>query len=84
VANIILCVIHQANYLLDQQKRQLERAFLEQGGLRERMTQARLGARARDEISLTREISFGFCWSCPQSIHSIAVPSSKHSAQPRW
>jgi four helix bundle suffix protein len=42
VANIIICLIHQANYLLDRQIRQLERAFVEQGGLRERMTQARL------------------------------------------
>jgi len=47
VANIIICLIHQTNYLLDRQLRQLERAFLEQGGLRERMTQARLQARAR-------------------------------------
>ena len=37
------------NYLLDQQKRQLERAFLQQGGLRERMTKARLAERARPQ-----------------------------------
>ena len=49
VANIIICVIHQANYLLDQQKRQLERAFLQEGGLRERMTKARLAERARQQ-----------------------------------
>ena len=47
VANILICLIHQANYLLDQQLRRLERDFLEQGGLRERMTRARLAARAR-------------------------------------
>ena len=47
VANIILCVIHQANYLLDRQLRQLEQAFLVQGGLRERMTQARPAQRPR-------------------------------------
>jgi len=34
--------IHQTNYLLDQQLRRLEQDFLEQGGLRERMTRARL------------------------------------------
>ncbi len=45
VANILICLIHQANYLLDQQLRQLEKAFLEEGGLRERMTHARLAAR---------------------------------------
>ena len=47
VANILVCLIHQANYLLDQQLHRLERDFLEQGGLRERMTRARLAARAR-------------------------------------
>jgi len=41
VANIIICLIHQANYLLDQRLRHLERAFLAEGGLRERMTRAR-------------------------------------------
>lgn len=47
VANILICLIHQANYLLDQQLRQLEQAFLREGGLRERMTRARLAARAQ-------------------------------------
>jgi len=45
VANIIICLIHQTNYLLDQQIRQLEQAFLKEGGLRERMTRARLEER---------------------------------------
>lgn len=47
VANIAICLIHQTNYLIDQQLRRLERDFLEQGGLRERMTRARLQARNR-------------------------------------
>ena len=47
VANIVICLIHQTNYLLDQQIRQLEKAFVEEGGLRERMTRARLNERAR-------------------------------------
>ena len=42
VANIALCLIHQANYLLDQQIRRLEKDFVEKGGLRENMTRARL------------------------------------------
>jgi four helix bundle suffix protein len=45
MANILICLIHQTNYLLDQQLRQLEKAFLAEGGLRERMTHARLAAR---------------------------------------
>jgi four helix bundle suffix protein len=45
IANIAICLIHQANYLIDQQLRRLEKDFLEQGGLRERMTRARLAYR---------------------------------------
>jgi four helix bundle suffix protein len=47
VANILICLIHQTNYLLDQQLRQLEKAFLKEGGIRERMTRARLSARSK-------------------------------------
>ena len=45
VANIAICLIHQANFLLDQQLKSLEKNFLKDGGLRERMTRARLQAR---------------------------------------
>lgn len=46
IANIAICLIHQTNYLLDQQLRSLERDFLEQGGLRERMFKARIARRS--------------------------------------
>ena len=49
VANILICLIHQTNYLLDQQIRRLEQDFLKEGGLRERMTRARLAARAQQQ-----------------------------------
>jgi four helix bundle suffix protein len=49
VANIALCLIHQTNYLLDQQIRRLERDFIKEGGLRERMTRARLQQRNRND-----------------------------------
>jgi len=45
VANIAICLIHQANYLLDQQIRRLEQDFLMEGGLRERMSKARIQVR---------------------------------------
>jgi four helix bundle suffix protein len=45
VANIAICLIHQTNYLVDQQLHRLEQDFLKDGGLRERMTRARLQAR---------------------------------------
>ena len=40
-ANIMVCLVHQCNYLLDRQIRQLEAKFVTDGGLRERMFQAR-------------------------------------------
>jgi len=46
-ANILICLIHQTNYLLDQQLKRLEQDFLKDGGLRERMTRARLDARQK-------------------------------------
>ena len=45
IANIAICLIHQTNYLLDQQLKTLEKEFIEHGGLRERMTKARLNHR---------------------------------------
>jgi four helix bundle suffix protein len=45
LANIAICLIHQANYLLDQQIRRLEKDFVAKGGLRENMTRARIAYR---------------------------------------
>lgn len=45
-ANTLICLIHQANYLLDQQLRQLEKQFLEEGGFTERLYQARQQAKS--------------------------------------
>ncbi|HPB30237.1 MAG TPA: four helix bundle suffix domain-containing protein [Candidatus Sumerlaeota bacterium] len=44
-ANAIIGLIKVASYLLDRQIRQLEQTFLRDGGLRERMTRARIEAR---------------------------------------
>ena len=49
LANIAICLIHQANYLLDQQIRHLEKDFVENGGIREQMTRARLNHRAQEK-----------------------------------
>jgi len=36
-ANMLVCLIHQTNYLLDQQLKALEKQFLSEGGFTERM-----------------------------------------------
>ena len=45
LANIAICLLHQANYLLDRQIRRMEKDFIEKGGLREKMTRVRLERR---------------------------------------
>jgi four helix bundle suffix protein len=44
-ANAALCLIHQANYLLDQQLRALEKTFVEEGGFTEKLYRVRSQAR---------------------------------------
>ncbi|RLE27075.1 MAG: four helix bundle protein [Acidobacteria bacterium] len=46
-ANTMLCLVHQANYLLDRQLRSLEKAFVDQGGFSERLYRARSHRRNR-------------------------------------
>ena len=48
-ANVMIGLIKITNYLLDQQLKRLERDFLREGGLRERMTRARLAARGKQQ-----------------------------------
>ena len=45
VANAMICIIHQANYLLDRQISALEQAFIHEGGYSERLAAARIEAR---------------------------------------
>lgn len=40
-ANTLICLIHQTNFLLDRQLRQLEQSFLKDGGFTERLYRAR-------------------------------------------
>ena len=46
-ANVILGLVRVTGYLLDRQLTTLEHAFLAEGGLRERMTRARLQRRGK-------------------------------------
>lgn len=48
-ANALIGLIKVTTYLLDQQLKRLEKDFVEQGGLRERMTRARLQHRSQQQ-----------------------------------
>jgi four helix bundle suffix protein len=44
-ANTLICLIHQTNYLLDQQLRQLDQRFCREGGFSEKLHRVRSQAR---------------------------------------
>ena len=49
-ANILICLVHQCNYLLDQQIRRLEEDFVKAGGIREQMYSARKEYRKKNKV----------------------------------
>jgi len=49
VANAVICLIHQTNYLLDRQIAGLERHFIQDGGYSERVAAARIAERRRQD-----------------------------------
>ena len=51
VANTLICLIHQANYLLDRQISELEKQFIHAGGYSEMLAAARMAKRERDDGS---------------------------------
>lgn len=50
-ANALICLIHQANYLLDQQIAAMEQAFIQGGGYTESLAAARLRHRSQTDQS---------------------------------
>ena len=48
IANALICLIHQANYLLDQQIAGLEKQFVEGGGYSEQLAAARIEKRRKN------------------------------------
>jgi restriction system protein len=48
-ANTMICLVHQTCYLLDQLLRQLEEAFIEEGGFTERLYRVRSARRSQSE-----------------------------------
>jgi len=48
-ANTMICLIHQTNFLLDQQLRALEKEFLKEGGFTERLYKARSEIRKKKQ-----------------------------------
>jgi restriction system protein len=87
-ANTLICLINQASSLLGRQIRQLEQDFLSHGGLRERMTSARLESRAAisdgsDKSDLS-DNKAPDCQKCGKSMHRRTARTGPHAGESFW
>lgn len=72
MANTMICLINQTCFLLKRQIQRLEKDFVEHGGIRERMTAARLQARDNQQIEPGEPVPV-----CPQ----CGAPMQKRTAR---
>lgn len=86
-ANAIICLIHQANYLLDQQISALERQFIQEGGYSERLAAERLAFRGKkaaqsDQSDPTDKIPS--CPSCGNPMVLRTARKGKNAGKQFW
>jgi restriction system protein len=81
-ANAAICLIHQANYLLDQQIEALERQFVEGGGYSEQLASARLAERSRQRTGHAETIPD--CPDCGKPMALRTARSGKHAGSQFW
>ncbi|MEI6280292.1 MAG: four helix bundle suffix domain-containing protein [Verrucomicrobiae bacterium] len=72
-ANALICLIHQANFLLDRQIGALERQFVEGGGYSEQLATARLAHRAEKKPADPADL----IPACPQCGGPMALRTAK-------
>jgi hypothetical protein len=80
-ANAAICLIHQANFLLDRQIAALEAEFVEGGGYSEQLAQARLAERRRKDRTDPTQPS-DQSPKCPQCSGIMALRTAKSGKTP--
>jgi len=81
--NALICLIHQANYLLDQQIETLERQFVEQGGCSEQLAAARLAERTRQRSTQEAE-AIPPCPLCGKPMVLRTAKTGRNAGQSFW
>ena len=91
VANALICLIHQANYLLDQQLRTLEQNFIKEGGYSEQLAAARIAEREvqrhqsdRTDPSDRTDKEFPDCPVCGKIMAVRTVRQGKRAGSHFW
>lgn len=88
-ANATICLIHQANYLLDRQIAALEEAFVEGGGYSEQLATERLRKRGQDRTDLTNrtdptDLQPPHCPQCGSMMALRTAKSGKNQGSQFW
>lgn len=85
-ANALLCLIHQANYLLDQQLIALEQVFIEGGGYSEQLAAARISHRNKDRSGSSDQTDHAFpkCPLCGKIMALRTARQGKNSGKQFW
>jgi len=81
-ANALICLINQANYLLDQQIAALEKQFVQGGGYSEQLATARLSERHKAESAARNKIPL--CPKCAGIMVLRNVKSGKAIGKQFW
>lgn len=77
IANTLICLIHQCNYLLDQQITALERQFVTEGGYSERLAAKRIAQRTSDQTDPTNPTDCPPAPDCPQCGKPMSLRTAK-------
>lgn len=88
-ANVLICLINQANYLLDQQVAALEAQFIQEGGYSEQLAAARMAERGkrklRDPSDATHPTDrIPTCPSCGKPMVLRTAKLGKNAGQSFW
>lgn len=85
--NATICLIHQANYLLDQQIAALEKAFIEGGGYSEQLATARLAERQRKKDQpdpANPSVHIPACQKCSKPMALRTAKTGRNAGQQFW
>ncbi|HTW91653.1 MAG TPA: four helix bundle suffix domain-containing protein [bacterium] len=83
VANALICLIHQTNYLLDRLTASMERDFIKGGGYSERLAAARIAERSRGKPASSAAVS-PTCPRCGKPMALRTARKGEHPGQQFW
>ncbi len=83
-ANTVICLIHQANYLLDHQISALERDFIHEGGYSEQLAAARIAQRQRQSGQAAPKAGLPACPVCGKLMALRTARKGKRAGSQFW